>query len=58
MTQEIQAYHQLAPYSLAPGFIGYVFETCRDRVIGFLIEKAEGRFPELSDLEEAEQALD
>lgn len=58
VTREIQAYHQLAACSLVPRFVGYVFETCQERVIGFLIEKAEGRFPELSDYEEVRQALD
>lgn len=58
VTRELQAYHRLAACPLVPRLVGYVFETCQERVIGFLIEKAEGRFPELRDYEEVRQALD
>lgn len=57
-TQEIEAYHHLAACPLVPRFIGYVFETCQDRIIGFLTEKVEGRCAELGDYEEVRRALD
>lgn len=56
--QEIQSYHKLSDCPVAPKLVAYVYETCEDRVVGFLTEKAEGRFPGLADLEACRAALD
>lgn len=56
--QEIQAYHALAGSSLVPRMISYVSEPTPDRIIGFLVEKLDGRTAELDDLEPCARALD
>ncbi|CAG9945385.1 unnamed protein product [Clonostachys rosea f. rosea IK726] len=56
--QEIQAYHSLEGSLLAPKLLAYVSESSSsDRVIGFLVEKIEGRYPTTEDLELCQQSL-
>ncbi|RKU49319.1 hypothetical protein DL546_009839 [Coniochaeta pulveracea] len=56
--QELRAYHALAESTLAPKLIAYVSEPSPDRVIGFLVQRIDGRNAELNDLEPCRQALD
>ncbi|VUC33736.1 unnamed protein product [Clonostachys rosea] len=57
--QEIQAYHALSGSSLVSKLLAYISESlCADRIIGFLVEKVNGRRAELEDLESCENALD
>lgn len=57
--QEIQAYHALAGSSLVSKLLGYISESSStDRVIGFLVEKVNGRHADLEDLEVCRAAPD
>ncbi|KAK7211041.1 hypothetical protein V2G26_018219 [Clonostachys chloroleuca] len=56
--REIQAYHTLAGSPLVPKLLAYVSESSSlERVIGFLVEKIEGRYPTTEDLELCQQSL-
>jgi hypothetical protein len=52
LEKEIRAYCALMnhKFTLAPEFIGYVYEEEEDRVIGFLMEEIHGRHPGIGDL--------
>ena len=58
LIRELKAYHALPEYSPAPRLVGYVFEECTDRVVGFLIEFLEGRPADSTDIESCYQALE
>ncbi|KAK4108643.1 alpha-galactosidase A [Canariomyces notabilis] len=53
--QETRAYQLLEGHGLAPRFLGHVHEN--GRVMGFLLEKIEGRSASLADLDMCEAAL-
>ncbi|ODA76939.1 hypothetical protein RJ55_07455 [Drechmeria coniospora] len=53
--QETRAYQLLEGSGLAPRFLAHVHEN--GRVIGFLLEKLEGRFASLHDLDNCKAAL-
>ena len=53
--QETRAYQLLEGSGLAPRFLGHVHEN--GRIMGFLVEKLEGRSPSLQDLSICETAL-
>ncbi|OBT78252.1 hypothetical protein VF21_02982 [Pseudogymnoascus sp. 05NY08] len=45
-------------FSLCPGFIGYVYEEEKDRVLGFLMEEMHGRHPDIRDLGACEDTVE
>ncbi|EWZ77729.1 hypothetical protein FOMG_16426 [Fusarium oxysporum f. sp. melonis 26406] len=53
--QETRAYQLLEGSGLAPRFLGHIHEN--GRIMGFLIEKIEGRFASFQDLSVCETAL-
>lgn len=52
LEREVQVYGALRDpkFGLCPKFIGYVYETEKDRVMGFLMEELHGRHPNIGDL--------
>ncbi|KAB5535257.1 hypothetical protein GE09DRAFT_1227246 [Coniochaeta sp. 2T2.1] len=63
VARELRGYHALAGSPLAPKLLGYVSEQpaspdMDDRVVGFLIEKVDGRHAEPEDLEPCRRDLD
>ena len=55
METETRIYQLLEGTGLAPAFLGHVDEN--GRVIGLLLEKAEGRFASIDDINECKTAL-
>lgn len=55
MEQETRAYQLLEGSRLAPRFLGHIHEN--GRVMGFLLEKLEGRSASIQDLDACETAL-
>ena len=53
--REIRVYQLLEYSGLTPRFLGYIHEN--GRIIGFLLEKIEGRFASIQDLDICEVAL-
>ncbi|KAL9131778.1 MAG: hypothetical protein Q9217_000383 [Psora testacea] len=56
---EVRAYGILMvqELTLSPKFVGYVYEESQDRVVGFLLERLEGRHPGDEDFVACENAL-
>ena len=38
-------------FTLAPTVVGFVYEEVEDRIIGFLLEDIQGRYPDINDLD-------
>ncbi|KAJ5087550.1 hypothetical protein N7456_011166 [Penicillium angulare] len=55
LAQETSAYQRLENTGLAPRFLGHIHE--HERIIGFLLEKVEGRHADINDLKSCEASL-